>query len=289
MQVRFPKIDYSRVRPDWAPNREFAHDRNASSTIPTYIEPYLIDIMNRAKELLPDSAVELRQTIQLFNIQEGQHTRQHSAFNRRIREFYPEILPLELKLKADLDRFAATKSLRFNLAYCEGFESLGPPAAKLWFEGSDAFLRGADYEAVAMWKWHMAEEFEHREVCFRTFKTLYAKGFLGRISFGWLYRVYGFLFVALHLGAYTKAVREAMIARDRSRMSPQDLAQSGKNIRAVSQLARRRFLPALLPVFSPFYDPGRKRAPRGMETYLARFEKGGDMGRDGTATSARQP
>lgn len=285
MQVRFPRIDYSRVRPDWATNREFAHDRNASSTIPTYIEPYLIRIMNRAKNELPEDAAELRQSIEVFNLQEGQHTRQHSAFNRRIREFYPEILPLELKLKADLERFAATRSLRFNLAYCEGFESLGPPAAQLWFEHSEAFLESADYEAVALWKWHMAEEFEHREVCYRTFKALYAQGLFGRIVFGWLYRVYGFLFVAGHLGAYTKAVRAAMIERDRSRMSPAERAQSHKNLKALSRLMLRRFVPALLPVLSPVYDPGRKRAPKGMEAYLARFEKGGDMGRDAPATA----
>ena len=285
MQVRFPRIDYSRVRPDWATNREFAHDRNASSTIPTYIEPYLIRIMNRAKNELPEDAAELRQSIEVFNLQEGQHTRQHSAFNRRIREFYPEILPLELKLKADLERFAATRSLRFNLAYCEGFESLGPPAAQLWFEHSEAFLESADYEAVALWKWHMAEEFEHREVCYRTFKALYAKGLFGRIVFGGLYRVYGFLFVAGHLGAYTKAVRAAMIERDRSRMSPAERAQSHKNLKALSRLMLRRFVPALLPVLSPVYDPGRKRAPKGMEAYLARFEKGGDMGRDAPATA----
>jgi predicted metal-dependent hydrolase len=283
VQVRFPRIDYSRVRPDWAPNHEFAHDRNASSTIPTYIEPYLIRIMNRAKDALPQSEAELRQAIEFFNHQEGQHTRQHSAFNRRIREFYPDILPLEMKLKEDLERFAETKSLRFNLAYCEGFESLGPPAAKIWFEDSDALLEGADYEATAMWKWHMAEEFEHREVCWRTFKTLYAKGFLGGLFVGWLYRVYGFLFVFFHLGAYTKAVRQVMVARDRSRMSADELAQSYRNAKAVARLMLRSFLPALLPVLSPLYDPGKKRPPRGMDAYLARFEKGGDMGREAPA------
>ena len=283
MQVRFPRIDYSRVRPDWAPNREFASDRNASSTIPTYIEPYLIKVMNRAKDALPDSAVELRKAIEVFNLQEGQHTRQHSAFNRRIREFYPEMLQLELKLKADLQRFTETRSLRFNLAYCEGFESLGPPAAKLWFEHSEGLLEGADYEAVALWKWHMAEEFEHRDVCYRTYKTLYAKGLFGQLGFGWLYRVYGFLVVFIHLGAYTKSVRNCMLAQDRSRMTTAELAQSHRNLQAVSKLAIRRFLPALLPVLSPFYDPAKKRPPLGMAAYLARFEKGADMGRDDPA------
>jgi predicted metal-dependent hydrolase len=190
-----------------------------------------------------------------------------------------------MRLKADLENFAATRSLRFNLAYSEGFESLGPPAAELWFEHSDALLAGADYEAVAMWKWHMAEEFEHREVCYRTFKRLYANGLLGGLWFGWFYRLYGFLFVFFHLGAYTKAVRNLMIERDRRDMTPEALAASRRNMQAVTRLALRRILPALLPVLSPFYDPGRKRTPRGMDVYLARFGKGGDMGRDSLPVS----
>ena len=81
-----PKIDYSKARPDWAPNREFAHDRNASSTIPTYVEPYLIKVMQRAKGALPAYHVRLHQEIDWFIAQESQHFRQHNTLNRRIRE-----------------------------------------------------------------------------------------------------------------------------------------------------------------------------------------------------------
>ena len=280
MKVRNPRIDYSQVRPHWAPNHEFAHDRNASSTIPTYIEPWLIKVMQQANAVLPEEEAELHALIDWFNVQEGLHTRQHSAFNRRIRDFYPAIAPLEQKLKADLDEFLSRRSLKFNLAYAEGFESLGPPSARLWFEKSDAFLAGADYEAVALWKWHMAEEFEHREVCFRLYKTLFAQGLWGRFWNGWLYRVYGFCFAVRHLGAYTSNVRSVMIQADRATMTAEELARSRENGRAVARLMRRHFLPQLLLVFLPFYNPGRKRPPKDLDAYLARFEKDGDMGRD---------
>lgn len=66
MQARIPKIDYSNVRPDWSPNREFAHNVNASSTIPTYVEPWLIKIMRQARALLPAHETELAQMVDIF-------------------------------------------------------------------------------------------------------------------------------------------------------------------------------------------------------------------------------
>ena len=279
MQVRMPKIDYSRVRVDWAPNREFAHDRNAASLTPTYVEPYLIKVMQRAKAALSASEAGLHREIDWFIAQESQHFRQHNAFNRRVVAAYPGIAPFEARLRDDYVAFLG-RSLKFNLAYSEGFESLGPPAALLWFERSDAFLAGADPEAVALWKWHMAEEFEHRDVCWRVFRALYGRTLWQRFVNGWLYRVYGFVYAVMHLGKFTSAVRRSMIAQDRAAMTPEELDRSRANLRAVTTLARQAMLPELLKVFSPFYNPGRKKAPHGLVEYLARFEKGGDMGMD---------
>ena len=279
MQVRLPKIDYTRVRPDWAPNHEFAHDRNAASTIPTYVEPYLIQVMQRAKAALPASETQLHEEIDWFIAQESQHFRQHNAFNKRIREAgYPGLDAFEARLREDYVEFLASRSLKFNLAYSEGFESMGPPAAKMWFEHSEHFLAGADTEAVALWKWHMAEEFEHRDVCFRLFRALYARGPLGRLWNGWLYRCYGLVSAIRHLGAYTTAVRNYLIATDRAKMDANALAHSRANEEAVMAHTRTHMLPQLLKALSPFYDPARKPAPRGLYEYLRRFEKGGDMG-----------
>lgn len=279
MQVRFPRIDYSRVRPHWAPNRAFAHDRNASSTIPTYVEPYLIQVMQRAKIALPEHHVRLHQEIDWFIAQESQHFRQHNAFNRKIRESgYPGIAPFEERLKQDYVEFLRDRSLKFNLAYSEGFESMGPPAATMWFEKSDALLEGADPEAVALWKWHMAEEFEHRDVCYRLFRTLFAKGPWGRFWNGWLYRAYGFVCAIRHLGAYGKAVRRYLIDTDRVGMDAEALAKSRADEEAVDRFTRRHMAPALLKVLSPFYNPAKKCTPDGLEDYLRRFDKGGDMG-----------
>ena len=279
MKARFPRIDYSQVRPHWAPNREFAHNVNASSTIPVFVEPWLIKVMTRAKALLPPHEAELHRTIDIFITQEAQHYRQHAGFNRNIRAAYPGIIPHEQRIEREYEEMLEQRSLKYCLAYSEGFESLGTPAATMWFELYDPYLEGADHEAVALWKWHMAEEYEHREVCFRLFRALYARSLWGRFWNGWLYRCYGFICAIRHLGAYSEAVSQTLIDADRRTMSAEEIERSKASLKTFQAFMRRHTGPRLLKIFSPFYDPAHKAEPRGLSDYLKRFEKGGDMGR----------
>lgn len=281
MHARFPKINYSEVRPDWCPNHAFAHNVNSSSTIPVFVEPWLIKVMTKAKQVLPPEEVQLHHEIDVFIAQEAQHYRQHAGFNRRIREAYPEIIPYEQKIEREYDDMLTGKSLKFNLAYSEGFESMGPPNAIMWFESFEeaGLLDGADYESVALWKWHMAEEYEHREVCYRLFKALYARSLWGKFWNGWLYRCYGFVSALKHLGAYSQNVSRTLIEADRRKMTPEQLERSKADEAAYGAVMKAHFMPQLKKVFSPFYNPAKKREPRGMREYLSRFEKGGDMGR----------
>jgi predicted metal-dependent hydrolase len=277
MQVRQPSIDYSQVRPHWAPNPEFAQHHNASSTIPVHVEPYLIKILNKAKALLDPSETELIAEVEIFSKQEGQHFRQHASFNEALyRAGYTKVKEFETKLKRELIDMLANKSLKFNLAYAEGFEAMGPPSAAMWFEESDPFLRGADTEAVDLWKWHMAEEFEHREVCFKLYHALYSKTFVDKIINGWFYRVYGFIFTVRHLGAYIDQVSTYLIEKDRETMTPEELKVSKARLKQVKAAFVRNMLPRLLLVLSPFYNPAGKRTPRGLPAFLKRFEPGGD-------------
>ena len=193
--VRFPKIDYSEIRPHWAPNIAFCQDRNASSIIPTPVEPWLIRLLQEALPVLPAEDEAPRSDIRAFIGQESQHYRQHRQFNKVIISAgYPRLADLEAELAADLERFSKTRSLKFRLAYADGFESLGAVAGGVWFEHSEEMIGNADNAPIQLWKWHMAEEFEHRDVCFRVYKAAYGRGFLNSILNGYFYRVYGFVF-----------------------------------------------------------------------------------------------
>ncbi|HEY6868569.1 MAG TPA: metal-dependent hydrolase [Novosphingobium sp.] len=280
LTVRYPKIDYSKVRPHWARSLAFSHHRNATSFIPTPIEPWLIKILQRARDLVPASNTRLLADIDGFIGQESQHFRQHRMFNRALVDAgYPELAQMEKELEADLERFLQHRSLKFLLAYADGFESLGALSGWVWFEQSDAWLEGADPSLTALWKWHMAEEFEHRNVCFDLYHALYGRGLWNAIWNGYFYRLYGFLFAVRHLNTgYMERMYDYLTGVDKARMSEAERADFAADEKRFRKFLLRTALP-LLSNFLPWYNPSRKRLPRGLMEYLKRFEPGGDYSR----------
>lgn len=270
MKVRYPKMDFSQVRPHWAPHIEFAQRANASSTIPSYVEPYLVKVMLKAKAVLDPSEKELHEELAIFIKQEAQHCKQHNAFNERLRASgYPDLERHEKRLDADLNRFLETKSLKFNLAYSDGFEAMGALGAVMWFDAYSKYLVGADPDVVDLWRWHMAEEYEHREVAFKIYQKLYGRNDLLN---GWLYRVYGFLFAVVHLMGYGKRVGKYLLDKDRESMTPEQRQASHAREKEFAKTTGRKALPELFKVLSPSYDPARTRAPEGVGPYLTQYE-----------------
>ena len=135
-----------------------------------YLEPYLIRTMRVALDQIADP--ELAADVRAFSAQEGHHFRAHAQFNRWIVGKLPpeqaaEIGAIESALQADYERFSQTKSLRFNLAYAEGFEAMTCSFALATLEA-----RMAPQEPKAwseLFEWHLAEEVEHRTVAFEAY------------------------------------------------------------------------------------------------------------------------
>jgi uncharacterized protein len=270
MKVRRLKIDYSTIKPHWAPNIEFAQHENAGGLTPAHVEPYLIKVMYQAKAQLPPELTRLHEDIAIFIKQESEHYKQHSAFNKALfAQGYERLADFDRELAADYERFLAGKSLKFNCAYCEGFETLGPPNAKAYFEFYSDLLIGAERSAVDLWKWHMAEEFEHRHVAYEVYKTLY-----GRKHFfnAYFYRIYGFFCTMRHLGGWTAKVNAYLIGKDREGMSADELERSKRREKIYRRKLLFHFMPQLLRVLSPFYDPAKLRAPRGLMEFMNHVE-----------------
>jgi len=265
MKVRYPELDFSAAKAHWAKSPEFSQMLNAFSTVPAHIEPYLVKVMRKVKKDLDPKHEKLHADIDIFNKQEVQHCKLHLAFNNKLYTLgYAEMPEEERPYKEDYERFFATKSLRFNVAYCEGFEALGSSAAQIYFEDFKDYFEGADKDAMNLWLWHLAEEFEHREVCADVYRTLYGNGPLA-----YLYRVGVFLYALAHIGAHTKRISRYLIDKDREGMSPEQLTHSKKH----EAMLNRKYLIAafkrLIGVLSPFYDPGKKVASAGMQEVLA--------------------
>lgn len=274
LTIRFPKIDYSAIKAHWSLNIALAQYQNAASIIPSPIEPWLIKLLQIAKDRLDGASKDLQADMDAFIGQESQHFRQHRKFNRIIAaQGYPELATFEQQLSDDLDGFLQHRSLKFNLAYADGFESLGAVQGGMWFGKMDHFLEGADDNAVALWKWHMAEEFEHREVCFAIYHALYSRSLWGKIWNGYFFRIYGCIYAMAHLNGYMDRMFEYMIAQDRKNMDAAAQTKLNKDIAELRRFQRRVYFPQLLKNFLPWYNPGRKPVPEGLFAYLALYEK----------------
>lgn len=271
MKVRFPKWDYGQAKAHWAPYLEYVQARNAASTIPSYVEPYLMKVMTLARKALDERGSKLDGEIAIFIQQEVQHCKQHNAFNKRLREEgYGELAAFENELKHTYDDWLKTRSLQFHCAYAEGFEALGSGMAPLVFEGKLKEFEGEeDSIGAQLWRWHLAEEFEHRTVAFDVYQALYARKRPVRAYF---YRLYGFFQAVKHLGGYSKRVTEYLLSVDRAKMTDAECEQSLVREKHFRKRYARLMLPKMLAVLSPFYNPGRKPVPQALTEYLESWD-----------------
>ncbi len=289
--VRFPKFSFHDLPKVWARNRAFVYDRNATSFIPTPMEPWLIRILQSAVERLGPGDAALKEDVKAFIGQESQHFRQHRLFNKAIADQgYPGLMEFEKRLADDLVEFEKNRSLKFLLAYADGFESMGAVSAQLWFDELKPFVSQADPRIADLWGWHLAEEFEHRSVMFDFYKALFCRGPVNAVINGYFYRLYGLWFAMKHLGGYTGQMIGYMAKQDRPGMSPEEKAQVKADIAAYIPIYRKAMARKLARNLLPWYNPRRKKAPRGLREYLARFEEGGEMARGKAAVRAgKQP
>jgi uncharacterized protein len=262
VQVRHPTFDFTGISPMWADNAEAVHSLNAQGIVPAYIEPFLIKVMRRAKaELDPVQHADLIADLEIFSRQEAQHYKFHAALNKWIRQNgYEGMESFERSYEAEYEEMLAARPLKWLLAYCEGFESMGLLAADWFVDGGfESELPRADPRPIALWKWHLAEEYEHRSVAFRVLKALYG----GNRSSFYLLRVSGFFNASRHIGDNVVRLQRYLLATYRER---EGIPAPARKRMSRSQL---RQLKGVFGVLSPFYDPARKKAPMALDQVLA--------------------
>jgi predicted metal-dependent hydrolase len=206
----------------------------------------------------------MHEDIDVFVQQESAHYKSHMQFNRVVAWSEVDTKPLEKELSRDYDRFLKTRSLRFNLAYCEGFESTSIIPMETFFNEFQELWKGSHPKVEAMWKWHFAEEHEHRNSVHDVYVALYGRG-----PIAWLYRVVGLWFCVTHMYKYAFAFADLLLARYRQGMNEDELAASRARQEKVKKLGKKNFMIHMLRIMSPFYSPNDRAAPNDVLRILA--------------------
>ena len=223
-----------------------------------YLEPYLIRTMKVAKKEIADA--QLIDDLERFSAQEGQHYRMHIKFNKALRrQGFPRLDELEKELAEDYLRFSNTKSLRFNLAYAEGFEALTTASALFSFHHERLGDPGSP--VADLFAWHTIEEFEHRTVAFDVYDA---------VCGGYFYRLFAGLYAQFHFLRFVSRVTRYMLE-----VRPADpLTREQKQQRRARSLRGLRYaLPLVLRTYLPWYTPHRIEFTDEMRRVAAKYSE----------------
>jgi predicted metal-dependent hydrolase len=159
-----------------------------------HLEPFFVKSLRRVADQIRDEA--LREDADRFSRQEAQHYRRHMDFNKAVfAHGYPG---LEMRVKAlreDFEGFLANKTDQFRIAYIEGFESFTTQFALRVLTSGLYDHRHTAREVGDLFKWHMLEEVEHRNVAFDVYQHLYGD-YLYRAHMCWVSQRHMFRFIA---------------------------------------------------------------------------------------------
>jgi hypothetical protein len=226
-----------------------------------YLEPFFVKSLRRVLSQIRDEA--LREDAERFAAQEAQHYRRHMDFNRAVLAHgYPGLEQRVELLKRDFEGFLGSKSDRFRIGYIEGFESFTTQFALRTLASGLYDHRRTTRPIGDLFKWHMFEEVEHRNVAFDVYEHLYGD---------YLYRAYMCYVSQHHMFRFISDCARLM--------SSADVARHGKRLRitirqkalvAISRIGMR--VRTMLPGYTPhrFVVPSDIASLSGYFTGLAR-------------------
>lgn len=113
----------------------------------------------------------LREEVAAFSAQEGIHAREHVSYNTHLANQGLPINRLEGIVRAILGRTQRVLSPRKQLAITCALEHFTSLMGEFILARTDT-LEGADPTMKQLWRWHAAEENEHRSVAFDVYKAV---------------------------------------------------------------------------------------------------------------------
>ena len=136
---------------------------NALSTTFPLGEAFFVESVRQFRDGAPP---KLAEEIKAFTTQEAIHSREHDAFNKRAQQSGYDLSKLEARVR---ERLAITKG-RPPVASLAATMALEHFTAILAHEllADPRHLAGAERETAELWRWHAAEEIEHKAVAYDT-------------------------------------------------------------------------------------------------------------------------
>jgi predicted metal-dependent hydrolase len=194
IKARRVSFDWENTPLHWIPGHPVAtHMINSFHLVLPEGERWFIQCVQDAKPLIKDE--KLLEEIKGFVGQEMVHARAHGSFlvellerhgvdHRKITDMGREGNEKRPADRAKLKPRARLRMLRFELAAVSAIEHYTAVLGQ-WLMSNDRLDKaGADPTMLDLWRWHGAEEVEHRSVVFDVFKKS-GGGYLTRVA-GWV-------------------------------------------------------------------------------------------------------
>lgn len=251
MPFEFPDdIDphWNKTKPEWS------HMVSGASLAMPFLEPYLVRTMRKALQEIDSE--DLKKDVKLYMAQEGQHFKQHRKFNDiLIGKGYTELLDVEAQMQKEFADFEKNRSLKFNLAYACGFESMALGIGHWLVRDREYLFGGSDTRVASLILWHFIEEVEHKNVAFDVYQAVYGNYF---------YRVFGTLYATAHVIKFSRRAYQIMLKKD-------GLWGNLKSRWALLKIASRFFrnmLPSFLAVCLPGHHPSQVKDPQWYQSWI---------------------
>ncbi|MBX3129836.1 MAG: metal-dependent hydrolase [Polyangiaceae bacterium] len=113
---------------------------------------------------------EVAEAVRVFCAQEGIHGREHARYNEQLRRHGYPAQEMERRVARLLRRVSRVTPRRWRLAATCALEHFTALMAHLLLS-NPRLLEGAHPQMAALWRWHAAEENEHKAVAFDVYQS----------------------------------------------------------------------------------------------------------------------
>ena len=220
-------------------NPVLTHFENAFSIMIPPGERFFIDSVRAYEDRVADD--EGRALIEAFVRQEGLHGEAHDRFNASYERYGIDIARQEAYAAKVFRRARRWLPAKIQLGITVFSEHLTAVGAHTLLDAPEVEDE-IDPQMLSFWRWHAAEELEHKSVAFDLFH---------RVGGGYATRMLSVLAAALFLAVPMVRITRALLRED----PHQATAADRKQALAVQRRMGRRQLPLFLAYFKPGFHP----------------------------------